>query len=72
MGNKKARKPTQFPAMPTRRWRKCLGYCGKRFRSEGPHNRICGRCRAKQYEHDWMEQARMNARGIRVIRKEPQ
>lgn len=29
-------------------WRECLGYCGKKFRSRGPENRICPICAEKQ------------------------
>ena len=28
--------------------RTCLGFCGKEFRSEGPHHRICSSCKVKQ------------------------
>ena len=41
-----------------RRRRKCLR-CGREFISEGPHNRICRRCR---YDRDFQIQSAMMAR----------
>lgn len=34
-------------ARPQRKARPCL-CCSKQFLSEGPHNRLCGRCRGKE------------------------
>lgn len=39
------------PEPPRHAMRKCLGGCEQRFMSEGPGNRICGRCSGQRPTH---------------------
>lgn len=41
------RRIDSLAANPARRERSCM-CCGNKFMSEGPHNRLCGRCRLKE------------------------
>lgn len=41
------RRLDSLAARPVRRERPCM-CCGTKFMSDGPHNRLCGRCRTKE------------------------
>ena len=46
-GSKKIMPRKRLPPKETQ-LRTCLGFCGKLFRSQGPHHRVCGPCKVKQ------------------------
>ena len=50
----------------TLRW--CLGRCGQQFLSEGPHNRICRRCKASD---EWADGAELAGLPLQFYSSDP-